>query len=66
MPYILVLDGKRDPLPNSHEQNYDEIEDYWDVVVSGYSADMSEEDLWETFGERDVAAIIQQFTHDMK
>jgi hypothetical protein len=61
-----VLDGKRDPLPGSHEQNFDEIEDYWDVVVSGYSADMTEEDLWDTFGERDVATIIQQFTHDMK
>lgn len=60
-----MLDGKRDPLPD-HGQNLDDVDDFWDVTVSGYAADMTEDDLWETFGERDVAAIIQQYTHDMK
>jgi len=60
-----VLDGKREPLPET-DQGLDDVEDFWDVVVSGYSADMSEDDLWEVFGQQDVAAIVQQMTHDMK
>jgi hypothetical protein len=56
-----VLDGMRDPLPD-----LEDVELYHDVVVSGYSADMTEDDLWKVFGNQEVAAIMQLYTPNLK
>ncbi|XP_059486776.1 uncharacterized protein LOC132203202 [Neocloeon triangulifer] len=62
-----LLDGKREPLPDvEYDIGFEGVEDFWDVVVSGYGPDMTEEGLWEVFGRKDVADIVQFRTDDMK
>ncbi|CAB3377789.1 Hypothetical predicted protein [Cloeon dipterum] len=61
-----LLDGMREPLPQSDQALFDGVEDFWDVVVAGYGPEMTEDDLWEVFGQHDVAEIIQFHTHDLR